>query len=92
MGEKLTTASGGNFVSVGFGAPGDRASGSISAENGRQPRATNRNERAVRGTVAKIEVADGSVNKYGLFTIVSGGEPGKSPVYGAGRGGAAAGS
>ena len=25
----------------------------------------NRNERAVRGTVAKIEVADRSVNKYG---------------------------
>ena len=30
------------FVEVGFGAPGERASGSFSAENGRQPRATNR--------------------------------------------------
>ena len=51
----------------------------------------NRNERAVRGTVAKIEVADGSVNKYGLFTIVPRSKPGEAAFYGISPGSAAAG-
>ena len=42
----------------GFVAPGERASGSFSAENGRQPRKVNRNKQAVQWTVASIEVAE----------------------------------
>ena len=54
-GEALTTAS-------GFVAPGKLSSGQFSAKNGRQPRATNRNERAAQWAVATIEVAG---NVYG---------------------------
>ena len=42
----------------GFGAPGERASGSFSAKNGRQSWANNRNKRAPQCGVAPIEVAD----------------------------------
>lgn len=57
-GRSAVNAGGIRDGALGSEAPEGRASGSSLAEDGREPRATSRNERAVRGTVATIEAAD----------------------------------
>ncbi len=59
-GRSAVFASGEYQGALGSEAPGERASGSFSAEDGRQPRAIIRNKRTVRGTVAPIEDAERS--------------------------------